>query len=96
MIKFIEKVKAKNFGDNASYEVYKPSRTGQIPLEMIQDWNAVIRGVGPDIELDDFETAMNEHGITFRRTSRIIAQNGDKTHMVEFILTIKRTHTMQL
>ena len=94
MMKFIEKVKATNFGDNASYEVYKPSRTGQTPREMIQDWNAVIRGVDPDIELEDFETAMKEHDITFRRTSRIISQNGDTTHMIRIYFDTKdETHS---
>ena len=60
-IKLIEKIQTQNFGDNASYELYKPIRPGQNARETTQDWNAVIRGVNPNTELEDFEKELVEH-----------------------------------
>ena len=79
---FLEKVPPSMFGDKASYELYRPARTETVPRNATQDWNAVIRGVDPDINLDDFNKELTEHGIKFRRTTRITTPNGDKTHMI--------------
>ena len=81
-ILFLEKVSPSVFGEKASYELYKPARTSTPPKNATQDWNAVIRGVDPDIDIADFDKELVEHGIKFRRTSRITTTNGDKTHMV--------------
>ena len=79
---FMEKIPTALFGDKASYELYTPKRQGQTPRDTTQDWNAVIRGVDPEIDIQDFEKEMKEHGIQFRKMNRIVTPNGDKTHMI--------------
>ena len=81
-INFLEKVPISEFRAKASYELYKPNKINQTPRDITQDWNAVIRGVDPEIDIADFETELRDHGIKFRRTNRITTPNGDKTHMV--------------
>ena len=81
-LSFIEKIPTDLFGDKASYELYTPKRPGQAPRDTTQDWNPVIRGVDPEIDIQDFENEMKEHGIQFRKMNRIVTPNGDKTHMI--------------
>ena len=78
-LSFMEKIPTSLFGDKASYELYKPKRSGQAPRDTTQDWNAVIRVVDPEININEFETEMKEHGIQFRKTKRIVTPYGDKT-----------------
>ena len=82
VMKFVETVPKQLFGDRASYELYCPARSSPVPRAVTQDWNAVIRGVEPDIDTADFEKALTEHDIQFRRTSRIMTATGQKTHMI--------------
>ena len=82
VLKFIETVPKLLFGDRASYELYCHTRPSPVPRADTQDWNAVIRGVDPDNDTADFEKAMTDHDIHFRRTSRILTATGDKTHMI--------------
>ena len=53
VLKFVETVPKLLFGDRASYELYCPARPSPVPRAATQDWNAVIRGVDPDIDTAD-------------------------------------------
>ena len=70
------------FGPNATFELNKPNRLGSNPRNVTQDWNAVIRGMDPEIDLVDFNQELEDHHIKFRKTVRITTANGDKTHMI--------------
>ena len=54
-VQFLEKVPIAEFGPQASYELYKPIRNNPAPRNATQDWNAVILGVEPEIDIQDFE-----------------------------------------
>ena len=79
---FIEKIPSSSFGEQASYELYKPNRINSAPRDTTQDWNAVIRGVDPEIDIPEFEKELKEHNISYRKIIRIVTANGDKTHML--------------
>ena len=70
------------FGNNATFELNKLSRPDSNPRNSTQDWNAVICGVDPEIDLVNFNRELEEHQIRFRKTMRITTASGDKTHMI--------------
>ena len=51
------------------------------------DYNVVVRGVRPDIEIDEFAAEITTQDIEFRSITRIFANNGEKTHMVRIFST---------
>ncbi|PSN36104.1 hypothetical protein C0J52_13105 [Blattella germanica] len=81
--KFIESVPPTSFGPQATYEIPKHPQQGRnIPANLKQDWNAVMRGVDPEITEEELAEELTATGTKFRHLNRILSTEGIRTHMV--------------
>ena len=88
---FVTTVPREKFGAKATYVLHKPNVSNAPNRNFTQDWNAVIRGVDPEIDLEDFNQELKDHQINFRKTVRITTPNGDKTHMIRIYFNEETT-----
>ena len=87
--KFIQTINPNSFGPKAHYQIVPNKKTTDTPRDTTQDWNAVIKGVDPEITEEEFATELDSHNISFRKILRIIAPTGERTHLVRIFFPDK-------
>ena len=86
----MQTIDVKNFGPNAYYEI-SPSKKPQTQPVKSHEWNAVIKGVDPEISEEDFASELEEHNINFTKIIRILAPTGERTHLIRIFFNDKET-----
>ena len=89
--KFINTINPNNFGPKAHYQMAPIKKTTDTPRDTTQDWNAVIKGVDPDITEKEFATELDSHRIPYRKILRILAPTGQRTHLIRIFFPDKET-----
>ena len=57
--KFVNTINPNNFGPKAYYQIAPNKNTSHTPRDTTQDWNAVIKGVDPDITEEEFASELD-------------------------------------
>ena len=90
--KFIQTINPQNFGPKAHYETKDSNKTQtQNNKTDTHEWNAVIKGVDPDITEDEFARELDDHEVDFKRIIRIFAPNGERTHLIRIFFHDKES-----